>query len=588
MCYQPITIKTPQGYRQVPCGKCLECLRKYQSDWSNRMYEELKAHDGKAVFFTLTYDEQNVPKNYLYYTNATEYTIFRSPSDYGYDNTYVDEKGKEKVLPSRKGERKHKRQDPDQEVQDLGLDAKIIDFNIPRKEREKFRDQIQKIYGNYLRTIDADPFDSFDSVLKFDNSQNVSFDFDEYEGDYFADENPKEDQVIMLDLFDQVFEDEEESTTTLEVCEKEVPHFRERPIMMFNSVRKKDVQDWIKRARQRRKRLALKNGTPEQTFTFFVTSEYGPRTLRPHYHGVLFGVTAQETNDMKTDWMRHHGRKISWDNVDLSKGDMSYCAKYCSKGFYEHPLCAKDFFYYKPTAINNVNLRPFTEYHSKHFERCIEIFGIDEAIVDPTFHLVSKGLGVKWVEDHQYLVEDFKDIDFKDLDVTPTIKVAYTPPRPDEPEYDQWIEDNLDMTKKDAEILYDLSLLKGITDEEDHIIERKNKELKTKDYEECIERLFNQFKYFRTYKGEVVPYGVPKYYRTKIFSDGLRAAFTNFVQQINVELYQEKFEQLRSGNSSREDSEIVLMLERQDQQERYDRMRSCKKKLDKVYNKSKV
>lgn len=40
---------------------------------------------------------------------------------------------------------------------------------------------------------------------------------------------------------------------------------------------------------------------PEQKFTFFVTSEYGPRTLRPHYHGVLFGVTAKEAIDMRND-----------------------------------------------------------------------------------------------------------------------------------------------------------------------------------------------------------------------------------------------------------------------------------------------
>lgn len=594
MCYQPITIKTPQGYRQVPCGKCLECLRKYQSDWSNRMYEELKAHDGKAVFFTLTYDEANVPKNYLYYSTMTDYEIFRSPSDYGYDNTYIDDDGKEKVLPSRKGERKHKRVDPAAEIKELGLDLRIIDFNISRKDREKFRTQIQNIYGNYLRTINSVPVNAVDRVLDVNTDQSNAFDFDEYEGDYYTEqslEDEHEEKVVMLDLFEEVVEDEkDEDLSVLEDCEFDYSGFRERPIMMFNSVRKKDVQDWIKRARQRRKRLALKNDEPEQKFTFFITSEYGPRTLRPHYHGVLFGLSAEDSNDMKIDWMRHHGRKISWDNVDLSKGDMSYCAKYCSKGFYEHPLCSRDFFYCKPLSINNssLNIRPFTEYHSKHYERCIEIFGIDAPIVDPTFHLVSKGLGVKWVEDHLDLVKDFKDIDFKDVETTPSIKVAYTPPVPDSPDYDEYIESELGLTKEDAQILFDLTLLKGLTDEDEHIIKRINKETKTKDYEQCIERLFNSFKYYRTYKDQVVPYGVPKYYRTKIFSDGLRAAFTNYVQQINAELYQEKFEQLQAENPSREDSEIVLMLERQDQQEKYRRMSDSKKRLDKIYNKSKI
>lgn len=589
MCYQPITIKTPQGYKQVPCGKCLECLRKYQSDWSNRMYEELKAHDGKAVFFTLTYDDANVPKNYLYYSSMSDYEIFRSPSDYGYDNTYIDDEGKEKVLPSRKGERKHKRVDPSQEVKDLGLDLRIIDFNVTRKDREKFRTQIKNIYGNYLRTINDNFLNTVSTVLDSDTDQGYEYDFDEYEGVHYSEESVSEEKVIMLDLFEQVVEDEEEEVSVLDQCEQELPHFRERPIMMFNSVRKKDVQDWIKRARQRRKRLALKNDEPEQKFTFFITSEYGPRTLRPHYHGVIFGLTAEESNDMKTDWIRHHGRKISWDNVDLSKGDMSYCAKYCSKGFYEHPLCSKDFFYYKPLSVNNsLNIRPFTEYHSKHYERCIEIFGIDAPIVDPTFHLVSKGLGVSWVDNHLDLVKDFKDIDFKDLDTAPTIKVAYTPSIPEDSDYDNYIESQLELTKKDAEILYDLSILKDISKEDEHILKRINREVKTKDYEQCIEQLFNNFKYYRTYKDQVVPYGVPKYYRTKIFSDGLRAAFTNYVQQVNAELYQEKFEQLQADNPTREDSEIVLMLEKQDREEKYRRMSECKKRLDKIYNKSKI
>jgi len=590
MCYQPITIKTPQGYRTVPCGKCLECLRKYQSDWSNRMYEELKAHNGKAVFFTLTYDEQNVPKNYLYYANASEYEIFRSPSDYGYNNTYIDpEDGKEKVLPTRKGERKHKSVDPDVEVKELGIDYRIVDFNIPRKEREKFRNQIQRIYGDYIRNISSDSFPSFNSVLDVNSVQDYTYDFDEYEGPHFMDTSVMEEQVIMLDLFDQTIEDEEDTPcSVIESCEKEIPHFRERPVMMFNSVRKKDVQDWIKRARQRRKRLADKTGEPEQKFSFFVTSEYGPRTLRPHYHGVLFGVTAKETNDMKMDWIRHHGRKISWDNVDLSKGDMSYCAKYCSKGFYEHPLCSKDFFYYKPTSIDDVNIRPYTEYHSKHYERCMEIFGIDAPIVDPTFHLVSKGLGVSWVADHTSLVEDFQDIDFKDSEATSSIKVAYTPPIPSSEDYDDYIENSLQMSKKDATILYDLTLLKNVGKEDEHIIKRKNQELKSKDYEECIERLFEKFHYYRTIKGEVIAYGVPKYYRTKILSDGLRSAFANYVQQVNVELYQEKLDSLRANFPDWEDSQIVSALEKQEIEDKFNRMRTIKQKLDKQYNKSKI
>jgi len=208
MCYQPITIKTPQGYKEVPCGKCLECLRKYQSDWSNRMYEELKAHNGKAVFFTLTYDEQNVPKNYLF-----DYHIFRSPSDYGYNNTYLDENGKEKVL--HKGERKHKRVKPYIELQDLGLDcSKIIDFNVKRTNHKQFMESIKKVYGDYLKYCNSTSATVSDPIFQDE------YDFDSFDEDYFE------------------FEAEE---TIVE--EETIDNYRERPIMMFNSVRKKDIQD---------------------------------------------------------------------------------------------------------------------------------------------------------------------------------------------------------------------------------------------------------------------------------------------------------------------------------------------------------
>lgn len=234
---------------------------------------------------------------------------------------------------------------------------------------------------------------------------------------------------------------------------------------------------------------------------------------------------------------------------------MSYCAKYCSKGFYEHPLCSKDFFYPKPTKIDDVEIRPFTEYHSKHYERCLELFGMDEPIVDPTFHLVSKGLGVNWVDEHSYLVDDFKDffdLDFKESDVKPTIKVVrnqveYEPPQ-SAPMLEDFVESS-DLTLfPSPSLTYDLSIICNIVEEEIVALKRNTKEIKHKNYEECINRLFERFKYTRVFKGQNVAYGVPKYYRTKIFSDGVRCAFANFIQQINVDLYQEEFGEIRTAN----------------------------------------
>lgn len=48
-------------YRVVPCNRCIGCRLDYAREWSNRMVLELMENPN-AVFVTLTYDEENVPK----------------------------------------------------------------------------------------------------------------------------------------------------------------------------------------------------------------------------------------------------------------------------------------------------------------------------------------------------------------------------------------------------------------------------------------------------------------------------------------------------------------------------------------------
>lgn len=584
MCYSPVTIKTPQGYKKVPCHHCLECLTKYQQDWSNRMYEELKAHDGKGVFFTLTYDELHVPKNYLRYgtdkeTKEATYELFRSPSDYGYSNTYTDEKGRERVLPSCGRERKAHPVAPYVELQRAAMDMDngqgrefdpdaILDFNIKRQNHKQFIEQIYKIYGNFVRTYN----DSLDSPQHprqdTPRSDDSGYDFDTFEGDDFNFDQDLDQSTFLLNeaMADVIEDDTYESGDENPILRSRADL---RPVMSFNSVRKKDVQNWLKRGRDKLSRDG-------KEFTYFITSEYGPRTLRPHYHGVLFGVTAEESLCMMKDWQRHFGIQVKWDNVDLSKGDGSYCAKYCSKGFFEHPLCSKHFFYSRALkTADGVEVLPFTEYHSKHYERCIELFGIDEPIVDPTFHLISKGFGSRWLDDNKDLVSDFDnwfDFDFGDASAT-TVSRCIAP----------WDDD------------YSTFLDKGYKPDEagfityDYDVKRlNNKNLKSKNYEETINKLFRRFHYYRTYKDKTYPYGVPKYYRTKIFNDGLRCAFANYVQQRNVEVYQQKLAALCSDFSLGETNSMVSQMEAQERDDHYARAKRIYKKLNKQYNKSQI
>lgn len=496
MCYHPIHVLTPQGRQSVPCGHCLECLRKGMNDWTNRFDAELKDCKGKAVVFTLTYDDANVPKNYLY-----DGEIYRSASAYGFSN--VDPLTG-KLRNAFHGEHKKYSELPYKALQETGVDcSRILDFNVERKDSRHFVEQCKKLYHDYYNHYDAIEVES-DRTHYYSCPTDSDYDFD-------CDCDLASENEIIEHLFKQVEVDDEYYLSSQEETKPEASQMRERPVMQFNSVRVQDVQDWIKRGRIKYERLAKKNNETVKKFKFFITAEYGPRTLRPHYHGIIFGVTADEIRFMAYDWQRKFGRKIQWENMDLSKGAGSYAAKYCSKGFFEHPLCARDFFYFKgrvsdvkladwiKEADRNLWKNPyFSEYHSKHYERCIEIFGVDKPIVDPVFHLVSKGLGASYVD---------KNIDrFNEPLAEYTVKSLNK-------EYGENDQSELD---------------------------------------ELLSKLNTNFKYSRVTRKngseKVFTYGMPKYYRKKILGDALRAALTNYVQSEHVRVYQEKYRQVSAAN----------------------------------------
>lgn len=128
---------------------------------------------------------------------------------------------------------------------------------------------------------------------------------------------------------------------------------------MYRSVFKKHIQDALKRFREYRKKKGLKN-----PFSYFITAEYGPRTLRPHYHGIFFGLSFSEFLPFIQDWCYRYGH-VRTDIITYGKkshfNTARYLTKYCSKGVFENPLVAQ-----------------------KKVLKC--------------FKLISKGLGLSYVE----------------------------------------------------------------------------------------------------------------------------------------------------------------------------------------------
>lgn len=83
------------------------------------------------------------------------------------------------------------------------------------------------------------------------------------------------------------------------------------------AVSKRDVQLWLKRLRKAISPIQIR---------YFIVSEYGSRTFRPHYHALLFNFPIEV--DLQSILEK------TWSNGFVSVGSVtgasiSYCAKYC-------------------------------------------------------------------------------------------------------------------------------------------------------------------------------------------------------------------------------------------------------------------
>lgn len=87
----------------------------------------------------------------------------------------------------------------------------------------------------------------------------------------------------------------------------------------FPIVCKRDVQLWMKRLRKRLQASGDK-------IRYFLVSEYGSRTKRPHYHAILFNLPIElDLNDtLVSTWQLGHVHIGS-----VTDASISYCAKYC-------------------------------------------------------------------------------------------------------------------------------------------------------------------------------------------------------------------------------------------------------------------
>lgn len=126
----------------------------------------------------------------------------------------------------------------------------------------------------------------------------------------------------------------------------------------YHSVCAKHLQDCMKRFRMQYER---KYGRGD--FKYFITSEYGPKTLRPHYHGII-SLKKVEFLPFLLDWQNRYGF-TQCSKVRSLSSSLRYVTKYAIKGQFDN-----------------------------HY--------IKQGLVKKNFRLISKKIGYKWIKEHMY------------------------------------------------------------------------------------------------------------------------------------------------------------------------------------------
>lgn len=247
MCLFPVTHRNPYTGKLVThsCGKCVDCVRRYQQDWTFRLEKEY-ADWSRAYFLTLTYNNHSMP-----------------------------------FLPL-----------PD----DVDLHALSSSISNLRSTR-------------YLISLRS----SLNESSVYVSPDNIA------------------------------------------------------PGIPVPTVCKSDVQSYFKVLRER---WALSHNGERLRFKYFLCSEYGPNTLRPHYHVIVFvNIGVRDFARYFCDTWRELYGNVYWKFRPIKAfrrngvGDvMSYVSKYCCK----------------PAALDN----PY----------------VTAGVVAKPFRLVSKGIGYSYFE----------------------------------------------------------------------------------------------------------------------------------------------------------------------------------------------
>lgn len=166
---------------------------------------------------------------------------------------------------------------------------------------------------------------------------------------------------------------------------------------------KSDIQKFFKRLRRRVQydKKALLENVPSvsRSFRYFVTSEYGPETLRPHFHGLMFFDNVDVANSVKNCYFGEAWQFCDPKNMDISKVVSSasgYVAKYvncdtCLPDILQIPGKTKSFYLCSRKPAIGVNMFDYNsmvfkiEHNSTKYDRLVFDNNVPISITVPIF-----------------------------------------------------------------------------------------------------------------------------------------------------------------------------------------------------------
>lgn len=294
-CLAPVKIdNVVHGEMFVSCGHCPSCESKLRAHWASRLKDAVSAAGvDNSVFFTLTYNNDNLPLAYftedgipvdirrgngesLYYRPLSSFALKAKLREYLTLHPLHAKVTKTSLIPEAMASTGCKRHSKAVKAYILKRYAEIENAGNPSKADQyaSAKEYINKTFGSL--TFPDELIKHYFSVIE-NAFQATTTRFSRIP---FFGMKPFVKKVYKKHVtYDEYNDCPFESDSYLYKCSRRYAVSYKEDIQLFLKYLRFDIEQHFP--------YASYLSTGSSPFTYFIVSEYGPTTLRPHYHGIL-------------------------------------------------------------------------------------------------------------------------------------------------------------------------------------------------------------------------------------------------------------------------------------------------------------